>query len=133
MASLLFKLFSSSVYPTGVPTVTQPNLTDAKHCVKLGITKIHDNAGAGFLHWRSSECRTGVTATQCGQGHHSRKPYGSQGRMTCLPGERSKATLGLGLEGDYHSPDRPEGEGTPERGAAVQRQGVQSWAPGEGK
>ena len=43
--------------------------------------------------------------------------------MTCSPGERSKATLGLGLEGDYHSLDRPEGEGTLERGAAVQRQG----------
>lgn len=36
--------------------------------------------------------------------------------MTCSPGERSKATLRLGLEEDYHSPDRPEGEGTPERG-----------------
>lgn len=56
-----------------------------------------------------------MTATQRGQGHHSRKPYGSQGRMTCSPGERSKATLGLGLEGDYHSPDRPEGRDPRER------------------
>lgn len=29
--------------------------------------------------------------------------------MTCSPGERSKATVGLGLEGDYHSPDSQRG------------------------
>lgn len=52
---------------------------------------------------RSSECRTGVTGLQSGQGHHSRKPEGAKGRMTCSPGERLKATVGLGLEGDYHS------------------------------
>ena len=55
-------------------------------------------------------------------GPPQQEAYGSQGRMTCSPGERSKATLGLGLEEDYHSPDRPEGEGTPEKGPAMQRQ-----------
>lgn len=35
-------------------------------------------------------------------------PYGSQRQSR----ERSKATLGLGLDEDYHSPDRHEEEGT---------------------
>ena len=41
--------------------------------------------------------------------------------MASSPGERAKATLGLVLEEDYHSPGRQEGERTPDTGAAVHR------------
>lgn len=56
--------------------------------------------------------------------HHSGGPYGNQRKN----GERSKAVLGLGLDEDYHSLDRHEGEGTPGRDSscakAQRRKGV---------
>lgn len=48
---------------------------------------------------------------------HSGGPYRNQRKN----GERSKATLGLGLDEDYHSLDRHVGEGTQTEAAAVLR------------
>lgn len=50
--------------------------------------------------------------------HHSGGPHGNQRKN----GERSNAILGLGLDGDYHSLDRHEGEAPGRDGSCAKAQ-----------